>query len=480
MSTAGTIQKRLEKALQRASQSDDRELAGRIRDEGHRLVFLLNGLLRSSRMYSTENTALEAPSQEFATALKGLMDLLGAVHVVCVEDQIYVNDVRLRVRPTEQPVVDHLVAELGRHDVGGISFHQSLDSTAVKDLAVALGRSAEPGRARAALAARLSALADVELSGKWRFRVGGEATARRLDYDEALRRAGPVVQEATANLAANRLPNPLPVRRAVIDLVDSLRDNPAPAAAAPLRRRTLGVGEQHLLSVCGLSLLLGRAVGLPEAALSDLGVAAMLHDVGYVRGADRAGHPAAGARMLLRQRGFHEAKVRRLLAVLEHHLPCTPTDPSAGESPSLFARILRIAEDYELLVSARPGQAPPLAPPIALAVMWASRGREYDAILLALFVQVMGFFPPGTLLELADGRWVVSVSGGRDAERFPWPVVRVVREADGRPQDAHEELDLFGVRNGIRPKSVLEPSLQGFDVAGALDAAFGKAAPAPG
>jgi len=472
VSTVGTIQTRLEKALKRASQSDDRELAGRIRDEGHRLVFLLNGLLRSSRMYSTDNTALETPAQEFAGALKGLMDLLGAVHMVCVEDQVYVNDVRLRVRPTEQPVIDHLTAELGRHDVGGLSFHKPPDAAAIKALAVVIGGPAAADRPRAALAARLATIADVELSGKWRFRLHGDATARKADYREATRRAGPVVQEAMANLAAGRLPNPLPVRRAVIDLVDGLRDDASPAAAAPLRQRTMGPGEQHQLSVCGLALLLGKAVGLPEAALSDLGVAAMLHDVGYVRGGDRERHPAVGARLLLRQRGFHEAKVRRLLAVLEHHMPYTPADTSAGEPPSLFGRILRVAEDYDLLVSSRPGQVP-LPPPAALAVMWAGRGPEYDAILLALFVQAMGLYPPGTVLELSDGSWALSVSGGRDHERFSWPVVQPVRAADGQALDGRERRDLFELRPSLQPRRIVDPFGEEFDVAGALDKAFG-------
>jgi len=472
MSDVGVIQTRLEKALQRASQADDRELAGRIRDEGRRLVFLLNGLLRSSRMYSTDNTALEAPSGEFAATLRGLIDLLGVVHVVCVEDQVYVNDVRLHVRQTEQPVVDNLVAELGRHDVGGISFHEPLDGEAVKAFAVAVAGAAEGTSPRASLAAALGSLGDVQLSGKWRFRLAGEALqAKRIDHRDALRRTGAVVTEAVANLAAGRLPNPLPVRRAVMELTDSLGADPALAAMAPLLRSTLGPAERHLVSVANLSLLLGRVLGLPSAALSDLGVAALLHDVGYARGADRAGHAAAGARSLARQRGFHEAKIRRLLAVLDHHCSYMPADPASGETPALFARVLRIAEDYDLLVA--PGRgAPPLPPPTALAVLWAGRGYEYDPILVALFVQALGRFPPGSLVELTDKRRAVSVSGGRDRERFARPVVRVIGAPDGHPSDRHEEIDLYERRAALSVRRVLDAAGSGLDVAGALEATF--------
>jgi hypothetical protein len=461
------MQRGLEKALRRASLSDDRELMGRVRDEGHRLVFLLNGLMRTSRLYTGDNAALDAPALEFGGVLRGLVELLGAVHLVNVEDHVFVNDVRLRVRPQEQVVVDTFAAELQRHAVGGLSFHAPLEMFETRTLARALG--APPGEpARAALAERVASIRTLEVFGRYRFRVTGERTFLRRGHADVARQAANVAREAVAALGANRLPNPLPVRRAVVDLIESLPGAEGRAAAAPLRRGPGTPGERHLLSVCHLALLLGRRLGLAEAALADLGVSAILHDVGYVHGGDRASHPSAGLRLLLRQRGFHEGKLRRLRAVLEHHMPAAG---AAGLPPSLFARILRIADDYDVLAAARAG-LPGLPPPTAQAAMWAARGQEYDADLLALFAQMMGLYPPGSLLELSNGRWVLSVCGGRDAERFAWPVVRVVREGDGQPASGEEELDLYESRNRFRPRRVLNPSSQEFDLAGALELAF--------
>ncbi len=471
MSTIDHMQQGLEKALQAAAQADDRELAGKVREEGRRLVFILHGLLRTSRLHDKDNAAFEAPSKEFAITLNGLLDLLGAVHVVCVEDQIYVNDIRLRGNPREQQMIEAFVQELARHNVGGVSFHGPLQPEAVREMAHLIAGKPSDESPRATLEQRLSSLGDIALTGTHRFRIGGEPTQQQKDYEEAMRRGATVVAEAVQNLAADRIPNPLPVRRAVIDMVNSLREDPVEGSLEPFRRTAGRAGEQHLLSVTSLALTLGEALELPEGALSDLGVAAMLHDIGYTKVPDRTGHCAAGARLLLRQRGFHEAKIRRLLMVLEHHDPYTPKDQAAAAKlkrsermPSLFARILRIANDYDLLVSPRPGQAPPMSPAMALARMWAARETEYDPHLMALFVQVLGLFPPGTLLELTDGRWAISISGARDRERFSWPLVRIVREADGTFTDATQELDLYETRAHLRPARILDPSRMGVDV----------------
>jgi HD domain-containing protein len=388
------------------------------------------------------------------------------VHLVCVEDQVYINDVRIRVQPHEQEVLSGLIEELERHEIGGISFHAALTPPQLRSLARLL--SAPPGtsgRARAALAGQLAEAGDVELGGRYRFRVKGERPRTFLEHGEIQRRGAVVLRDTLRSLAAHRVPNPLPIRRVVIDLVDSLKADPAHAAAVPLRRPGRGPGEQHLLSVCSLSIQLGQALGLSDAALSDLGVTAMLHDVGRVQESDRNRHGAAGARILLHQRGFHEGKMRRLRAVFEHHQPI-------AERPSLFARILHIADDYDVLIAPRPG-LPQIPPATAQASMWAARGTEYDPDLMALFVQTMGLYPPGSLLELSDGCWAVTVSVGRGPERFAWPRVRIVSRSD--VTTVAEEVDLYECRDRLRPRRVVNPASQGVDVAQLLEAVFSAA-----
>lgn len=472
MSDAAEIQAHLKGAIQRASRAGDTEVANRIREDGRRMLFLLTGLVKATRVYSPENAALEAPSRELVTIIGALVHLLGAVQFVLVDDQIYMNDIRIRIRPAEQPVVDSFTGELAKHHVGGLSVHAALDALQVRALATLIAAPPEGQLPRSALAKRLSAIGDLQVTGRWRFRVGSEGTELERGLDEIVVAAAGILSDAAMSVGANRIISTLSVRRAVISMVEALKRRPLAAAAVPFRHRELNVAERHLISVAGLSILIGRALGLDDATLADLGVAALLHDVGYVLVADSLRHAEAGARILMRQRGFHEAKIRRFLAVLEHHRAVFSRDPNEGP-PTLFARIIRLANDYDVLVSPRPRQVPPLPPPQALAVIWGGRARSYDPTLVALLVQTLGRYPPGTLLELSDWRWAVGVSDARSKERFATPLVRVVRDADGKVLDGTEELDLWSKRAHLGIRRVVDPALSGFDVSPALDLVFG-------
>lgn len=452
----------LEKVLWRAALTADRELANKVREEGRRLVFILNGLLRTSRLYDQENAAFEVPCRDFSNLLRELIQLLGAIHIICVEDQIYVNDIRLRISSGEQVVVDSFIEEIGKHAVGGISFHGELDPGEIKTLAMAMGQPPlDQYRPRAALAEAISSLANVEVFGRYRFKVGGEqVSARAKDLEEAMSKCMSVVREAIDNLAADKLPNPLPVRRAVMDLVDGLRSDIGVGLASSVRQGQAVKGEQHLVTVSTLAVLLGQAIGLPDAALSDLGVAALLHDVGAARLPDWTGHTSAGARMLARQRGFHEAKIRRILIALEHHMPYHEDGGDPSRMPTLFSRILHIVDDYDILAAHQPGQPAALSPARALGCMWAVRGARYDPDLLTVFVRLLGRYPPGTLIELTDGRWAVSISGARDQDRFELPIVCIIRDKVGQTTDGKEVIDLYEARETLRPRLVLDLTVE--------------------
>jgi hypothetical protein len=444
----GRAQEALARALGRARIGEDRALANHVRELGERLAHLLAGLLRMTRMHSPDNSAFNKPVADLHATLVELHELLGSVHLVAVEDQIYVNEIRIR-SGDKASSVQELGAELQRHNTGGLTFHMALDGPAIRTLIGCLGATPAASEPRNSLAKALHAggVSGIELQGRYRFRMASEESREAGDPRDFVSRALAATDEAFQNLAAGRVPNPLPLRRIVTELLE----RGFAAEELWLDRPDAPPYAFHQLRVAQLVLVVGRALGLPQGVLQDLGTAALYHDCGYAAGGAGATgvavaferHAVAGARLMLRQKGFHEAKLRRLLAILQHHRDAN--DPLGA---GLFGRLLRVAEDYDTLAR-RSGR---LSPTMAFALMLKWAGTRYDPALLQLMINALGAYPPGTLLRLPDGRMVRSALPVRGPESFAQPLARCLRLADGSP--APSELPLVDLR-GVAPLQLL-------------------------
>jgi hypothetical protein len=438
----------LARAVARARAGEDRELTLKVKQGGEALAGTLTGLFKLTRVHAADNRAFDAPVMEFSRALGELVYLLGPVHLVTVEDQVYVNDVRARSETLSG--VRELGAELARHNVGGMTFHATLDDALVRAMVAAIAEKPAPVAPRNALQQALVArgVRTVELKPRLRYLERGEDRGAARDPVEALRRAMALVEETYGNVAAGRIPNPLPLRRSVAEVLDI---GPGNAAFWEALRHGLP-HSSHATAVMLLTLLVGKAAGLRTGALHDLGLAALVHDVGYASvPADvapgpegLARHPGEGARIMLRQRGFHVAKLRRLRAVLDHHRD--HAEPRG--TPSREGELLRIAEDYTTLLRL---YARRISPADALGAIARAAGRYYHPTIAQLMVNALGRYPPGTLLELDDGRLVRSVAPVRSRDTFDKPLVRPIDRETGAAVGDRLDLALGGAVRRVLP-----------------------------
>lgn len=442
-------QSNLGKAIARARAGEDRVLVAQFRERGEQFVNLLTGLIRMGRVHAADNHAFDQPVAELARSLELLVSLLGVVRLVAVEDQVFLNDVRMKVA---QAKGDHsLGAELRRHNVGGLTFFSELPETALRKLVGLLGGRAAPERPRTALTrlAREQDVRDVEFVGSYRFRLAADEGPEE-DASALAHRVMREVEETWDHVNAGRQVNVLALRRAVLDLLALGADDPG---LWLVDFRACSAHGAHAFRVAQLTLLLARAADLSPGVQQDLGVAALTHDVGYAVRAARTvtfdGHAMAGARALLRQLGFHEAKVRRAFGALHHHAELE----SNGRRTPLVGRVLRIAEDYDTMTRAG-GSG--LTPPEALGRLAAGANRHYDPVLTQLFINALGLYPPGTFLALEDGRIVRSCSATRNPKSFATPLAVVMREVNGAMATTRQLIDLEHegrVRGALKPKA---------------------------
>ncbi len=174
----------------------------------------------------------------------------------------------------------------------------------------------------------------------------------------------------------------------------------------------------HSLNVSVLSMMLGREHGLDAEAMRVLGLAALFHDIGKSRipksilhketPLTRAEwtfyqqHPKYGVEILSKIEKFPP---EALQAVFQHH------EQNDGEGYplkldstkiSLYAKIISIVNSYDNHCNNRDPQHS-MSPHGALAHMFSNGKELYDADLLAMFIQCLGVYPPGTIVKLSNG-----------------------------------------------------------------------------
>ena len=249
-------------------------------------------------------------------------------------------------------------------------------------------------------------------------------------YEEAL----VLVEETLAAVEAG-LHIPVPEIRAVV--ADSLRslihDESALLALAGIRSYDRYLSE-HSVNVCILSMVMGRDLGLDAAAVLELGISAMLHDVGkvfvpgeVVRKQGKLSeeeweqirrHPADGARALA---GLANLPALVSTIALEHHARVDgsgyPSLP-ASQRPHLLSRLVAVADSYDALTTDRPYRRR-WTPEEALAFMLYESHDGYDRQLLARFATRAGLYPVGALAKLRNGLYATVVGGSRRDPRRP-------------------------------------------------------------
>ena len=180
----------------------------------------------------------------------------------------------------------------------------------------------------------------------------------------------------------------------------------------------------HALSVMTLALLIGKQAQLPEPALRALGIGALLHDIGKVtinpsilRNNERnrheeaiyQNHCRAGHELAARAGNLSQAMLDAILAHHERFDGSGFPDRLAGNAIPLAARLVAITNRFDNLVNPLDYRCA-LSPSEALSAMWTREKKAFDATLLQLFVRAMGVYPPGSIVQLADGR-VAAVVG---------------------------------------------------------------------
>ena len=204
-------------------------------------------------------------------------------------------------------------------------------------------------------------------------------------------------------------------------LVDQIAESilSAPELAIHVMGDTAGNEELyfHSLNVAMLSLMMARDIDLPREAVSSLGMGALFHDIGRREIPSRIllkKEPLTEAeRNLYQQHCQYGVRIGRelkfnpaMLHIIAEHHECYDgsgyPEKLKGDAIHVLARMVAIANYYDELCNP-PNIADALTPHEALSLMFARMRARFDPQLLQVFIRCLGVYPPGTIVQLANG-----------------------------------------------------------------------------
>ncbi len=199
---------------------------------------------------------------------------------------------------------------------------------------------------------------------------------------------------------------------------------------------------RHALNTSVWALVVGRQLGLNEGLLNHLGAGCLLSQVGkttlpieIVESEQQLSVEDYEVFRTYVQRGVEILKPsgvsKAVLSVVqghrERHNGSGFPIGLGGERIPLLAKVAGIAEFFESLIAPREGQEP-MTPAKAVGLLYEMRNIEFQKDLVEAFIQAVGVYPAGTLVELNDGSRGVVVS--HSPERRLWPSVMVLQASE--------------------------------------------------
>jgi len=233
-------------------------------------------------------------------------------------------------------------------------------------------------------------------------------------------------------------------KEAIKPMVESVIRNPDAVLWLNRLRHLDEYSYSHSLGCSIWAMAMGRQLGLPKKDIESLGIGGLLFDVGKIRVPEKILHKKE---VLTEQdtKAIH-SHVQHSLDIIDaenkvnykirdmvecHHERVDGSGYPHGltnENIPLFAKIAAIVDCYDAITSKRIHASEPLSSQEAVKKLYEWRGKDFQTELVEEFIQAIGMFPSGTLVELSTGEVAVVVTESRT--RRLRPKIMLILNAD--------------------------------------------------
>jgi len=424
---------------------------------GAQLLVKLNALLRTARTHDVSNQAFQRQLMEFVPLLEAVFehDQEDEIALVVIADYFYLNGARIKAQPALLSTYHALMGEFERRQMGGLRFLQGVHEAELErffQLFVAADETA--------LAERLpDAVREANVHGVVpipAMDLQAEDLSRDLDDKQEGERGRAKRVFWRAVLGTKKLvlrahqtgrPDLRQAKRLVQPVVDNIMRHEYSVVGLTAVRDHDEYTYAHCVNVSVMSIGMGQALGLPRQVLADLGVAALLHDIGKIavpaevlrkpakltpeESALVRRHPLEGVKMICRMPGLTTLTLDAMRVCLEHHMNYNRSGYPQVDQPwgqATLSRIVAVADCFDAITAHR-SYSRPRSPFEALQYLLGPSRVSFDPAVLWALVRTVGLYPAGSVMVTDSGHVVLAVSPNPEDVRRP--VCRVLMHPDG-------------------------------------------------
>jgi HD-GYP domain-containing protein (c-di-GMP phosphodiesterase class II) len=464
---------------------------------GRKLVNVLFATIKVATMYEANNNRYIDQAARLREILTEIFAMDPDFTLTTRGGHFFMTDIRLKADREMDAAMTYFLERWLALGVSGLSFSNDLDPRELDKFIFCLAGfepGEDPQENQRALKERMSQL-QIEKIAVITFSEDDEAETEVGDNNNSSTRATArkaffnaiaVVQDTISQARSTSTVNIAKTKRVVQQLINHIIDDEAALVEMVSLRNFDDYTYVHSVNVCVLSLVLGFHLGLDRRRLSNLGVGALLHDIGktklpieLVNKPDvydeydwqmMRKHPIFGVKALLKTRVADETAARASAAVFEHHLAFDGSgypELLNKRKPSLFACIVAIADSYNAMTSGRVYHVKRLLPDEAISNMVNRVGKAFDPMLLKVFINTMGIYPVGSVVALSSKEiGIVSRTNPDDLEK---PQVKVIANEEGLLDISEVKILDLSKEPGVRVTRIIDDDKYHIDIANYLD-----------
>jgi HD-GYP domain-containing protein (c-di-GMP phosphodiesterase class II) len=430
---------------------------------GREFVFAFHAAMRVLQLYPLENQAVQKALSELENVARELAGRESGILLRYVGDFCFVNDLRLRIDLTTYATFGAVGRALRRHAIGSLEADAAPSReewTALLTLLLAEPDTNDPfGRLQERMFVssidRIRVSPERDVARQPRAQASREAALRT--YSESVA----VARDTMLGVRMGRGASVRRVKRTVQKIVDQVLNNESSIIGMTALRDYDQYTFAHSVNVCIFSIALGKKLSLSKHELYELGLGALMHDLGKMKMpieittkpgslADAEWelireHPTEGMLALLEMSSLGDLPLRAMLIAYEHHMKIDLSGYPRSirpRAPTLFSRIVSITDGFDAATTRRSYQTEPNRPDAVLREMAENPKRGLDPLLVKAFVSLVGFYPVGTLVILDSFELAVVIAPSTRPDAFHQPVVRIIFDDMGVPVSPPRTLDL--------------------------------------